>query len=75
MTINYLTGEAPGEDTLDKEMDIRYLDNKRENGSYDATTASIAEALKNRGFVCSLLLTQQMQMAILFMMRRNLRNF
>lgn len=29
MTINYLTGEAPGEDTLDKEMDIRYLDNKR----------------------------------------------
>ena len=50
MTINYLTGEAPGEDTLDKEMDIRYLDNKREDGSYGATTASIAEALKNRGF-------------------------
>lgn len=50
MTVNYLTGETPGEDTLDKEMDIRYLDNKREHGSYGATTASIVEALKNSGF-------------------------
>lgn len=50
MVLNYLTGEAPGEDTLDKEMDIRYLDNVREDGSYGATTASIAEALRKRGF-------------------------
>lgn len=50
MVLNYLTGEAPGEDTLDKEMDIRYVDNVREDGSYGATTASIAEALKKRGF-------------------------
>ena len=50
MTVNYLTGEAPGEDTLDKEMDIRYLDNVRENGAYGATTASVAEALRKRGF-------------------------
>ena len=50
MVLNYLTGEAPGEDTLDKEMDIRYLDNVREDGSYGATTASVAEALRTRGF-------------------------
>lgn len=50
MVLNYLTGEAPGEDTLDKEMDIRYLDNVREDGSYGATTASVAEALRKRGF-------------------------
>lgn len=50
MVLNYLTGEAPGEDTLDKEMDIRYLDNVREDGSYGASTASVAEALKKRGF-------------------------
>lgn len=50
MAVNYLTGEAPGEDTLDKEMDIRYLDNVREDGSYGATTASVAEALRSRGF-------------------------
>lgn len=50
MVLNYLTGEAPGEDTLDKEMDIRYLDNVREDGSYGATTASVAEAFRKRGF-------------------------
>lgn len=50
MVLNYLTGEAPGENTLDKEMDIRYLDNVREDGSYGATTASIAKVLKERGF-------------------------
>lgn len=50
MTVNYLTGEAPGEDTLDKEMDIRYIDNVREDGSYGATTASVAKALEDRGF-------------------------
>ena len=31
-------------------MDIRYLDNVREDGSYGATTASVAEALRKRGF-------------------------
>ena len=50
MVVNYLTGEAPGEDTLDKEMDIRYIDNAREDGSYGASTASVAEALRARGF-------------------------
>ncbi len=50
MTVNYLTGEEIGEDVLDKEMDIRYVDNVREDGSYGATTASIVEALKSRGF-------------------------
>ena len=50
MVVNYLTGEAPGEDTLDKGMDIRYLDNVREDGSYGASTASVAEALRTRGF-------------------------
>lgn len=50
MTVYYLTGEAPGEDTLDKEMDIRYIDNVREDGSYGATTASVARALEDRGF-------------------------
>ncbi len=49
MVVNYLTGEAPGEDTLDKEMDIRYMDNAREDGSYGASTASVAEALRARG--------------------------
>ena len=50
MVVNYLTGKAPGEDTLDKEMDIRYIDNAREDGSYGASTASVAEALRARGF-------------------------
>ena len=50
MVVNYLTGEAPGEDTLDKEMDIRYVDTVRKDGSYGATTASVAEALRSRGF-------------------------
>ncbi len=50
MVVNYLTGEAPGEDTLDKEMDIRYVDNVRADGSYGASTASVAEALRARGF-------------------------
>lgn len=49
MTVNYLTGEILGENMLDKEMDIRYIDNVREDGSYGATTASIVEVLKKRG--------------------------
>lgn len=50
MTLNYLEGSAPGENALDKEMDIRYVDNKREDGSYGATTASVAKALTDRGY-------------------------
>lgn len=50
MVLNYLDGSAPGENALDKEMDIRYVDNKREDGSYGATTASVAKALSDRGY-------------------------
>ena len=52
MTVNYLTqGQVvPGENELDKEMDIRFVDNKREDGSYGATTASMVKALEARGF-------------------------
>lgn len=50
MIANYLNGEVLSEDELDKEMDIRYYDNPREDGSYGASTASVIEALQKRGY-------------------------
>lgn len=48
MTLAYL-GIPASEAELDMEMDIRYLDKRREDGSYGATTASVATALRQRG--------------------------
>jgi peptidoglycan hydrolase-like protein with peptidoglycan-binding domain len=50
MMVNYLSGDVLSEDDLDKEMDIRYYDNPREDGSYGASTASLVKAFKDRGY-------------------------
>ena len=43
-------GETVSEDDLDREMDIRYLDNPREDGSYGASTAALAKVFTDRGY-------------------------
>ncbi len=50
MVLDYY-GIKADEKTLDKQMDIRYYDNKREDGSFGATTKSLADALTSRGFI------------------------
>lgn len=49
MLLNHY-GMQAGENALVKEMDIRGPENKREDGSYGASTASLVKVLKDRGF-------------------------
>ena len=60
MALNYFNINNVSEKDLVEEMDIRSFDNPREDGSFGATTDSIVNVFKNRGFnVTSSFDTQQ----------------
>jgi len=50
MLLDYYGIKDVGEDTLSKEMDARYYDKPRADGSYGTTTSALAKALTDRGF-------------------------
>lgn len=50
MIVKHLGGDTLSEDALDKEMDIRYYDDPREDGSYGASTAALVAAFQKRGY-------------------------
>lgn len=50
MALNYLGVTDVSEQSLIKEMDVRSADNPRDDGSFGATTKSIVDVFKNRGF-------------------------
>lgn len=51
MLLNYYDIHDVSEDQLYHEMDVRYLDNPKPDGSYGSSTSMMAEALRSRGFI------------------------
>lgn len=51
MLLNYYGIKDVSEDQLYHEMDVRYLDNPKPDGSYGSSTDMMASALRNRGFI------------------------
>lgn len=50
MLLNYYGIQDVSEDQLYQEMDVRYLDNPKPDGSYGSSTTMMAKALRDRGF-------------------------